>query len=103
MTVEEILAERQKVHGEFRTHATISQQLKNVVQHAPYNGAPAYAILPAPHREALDMILHKVARILNGDPNHKDHWDDIAGYATLVSKEIDHQRISNLVPQGSPA
>lgn len=29
------------------------------------------------------MILAKIARIVSGDPNHADHWDDIAGYALL--------------------
>jgi hypothetical protein len=37
-------------------------------------------------REALDMILHKIARIVNGNPNETDHWHDIAGYATLVEQ-----------------
>jgi len=30
------------------------------------------------------MILHKIARILNGDPEYSDNWHDIAGYATLI-------------------
>lgn len=81
--VDEILAERQKVHGEFSTHAHMAQNLKQVLWHAP--NAPR---LTAVQREGLEMILHKVARILNGNPNHKDHWDDIAGYATLVAKEV---------------
>jgi hypothetical protein len=37
----------------------------------------------------LEMIAHKIARILSGDPNHRDHWEDIAGYAELVVREID--------------
>jgi hypothetical protein len=39
-------------------------------------------------REALDMTAHKIGRILAGDPDHKDHWDDIAGYTTLVAREL---------------
>jgi hypothetical protein len=39
-------------------------------------------------REAIDMIMVKLSRILCGDPNHKDHWDDIAGYAMLVSRDL---------------
>jgi hypothetical protein len=39
-------------------------------------------------REAVEMILHKVGRIISGDPNVHDHWDDIAGYAKLVSERI---------------
>jgi hypothetical protein len=42
--------------------------------------------LTASQKEALDMIQHKVARILNGNANHQDHWVDIAGYA-----ELEHQ------------
>lgn len=37
-------------------------------------------------RESIDLIATKLARICCGDPNHRDHWDDIAGYATLVSQ-----------------
>ena len=38
--------------------------------------------------EALDMICHKIARIINGDPNHLDSWQDIAGYARLVAERL---------------
>ena len=31
-------------------------------------------------------MIHKVDT--NGDPNHKDHWDDVAGYAHIVSQRI---------------
>lgn len=34
------------------------------------------------------MIAHKIARILNGDPDYDDSWVDIAGYATLVVKKL---------------
>jgi hypothetical protein len=36
------------------------------------------------HRESLDLIATKIARILSGNPNDKDHWVDVAGYANLV-------------------
>jgi hypothetical protein len=39
-------------------------------------------------REALDMICSKMARIMNGDPNYVDSWEDIAGYATLVANRL---------------
>ena len=35
-------------------------------------------------QEALDMIQHKIARILNGDPYYEDSWVDIIGYAQLA-------------------
>jgi hypothetical protein len=34
-------------------------------------------------RESLDLIATKMARILSGDANEPDHWEDIAGYAML--------------------
>lgn len=34
------------------------------------------------------MILNKLARIL-ASPNNPDHWMDIAGYATLVYKDLE--------------
>ena len=42
-------------------------------------------------REALEMIQHKVARILNGDPTYTDNWIDIAGYATLVANRLEKE------------
>jgi hypothetical protein len=39
-------------------------------------------------REAIDMILHKLARIAAGNPYFEDHWKDIAGYASLPPKYI---------------
>lgn len=79
---DKILEERQKTHGEFKTHAAISQGFKKVACEL------AQSQLDPTQAEALEMIFHKIARILNGNPSHKDHWDDIAGYATLVSREL---------------
>lgn len=31
--------------------------------------------------EALDMIAVKISRILTGNGDFEDHWEDIAGYA----------------------
>ena len=78
--VGDILEERAKVHGDFKQQAHVAVLLKGVIV-----GKGRFS---AVHEEALSMILHKVARIVAGDPNHRDHWDDIAGYATLVSNEI---------------
>jgi len=38
--------------------------------------------------EALDMIQHKIARILNGDPYYEDSWVDVIGYAQLALDRI---------------
>lgn len=82
MTVNKILAQRQKTHGDFKNHAVISQELKAVLWKHDFQDLEPHQV------EALEMICHKIARILNGNPNYRDHWDDIAGYATLVPKEL---------------
>lgn len=75
-----LLTERGKTHGDYTIHAEITQDIKNVI----YNTA-GWANLNSPQRESLDMIAHKIGRIIAGDPDFRDHWDDIAGYAKLVA------------------
>jgi len=81
--IDMILAARHVTHGDFATHAVLSQRMKEVI-----HGSPNWDQLPPIMREALDMVLHKVARIMNGNPRHIDHWDDIAGYAKLVADDL---------------
>jgi hypothetical protein len=83
--IDEILDERGKRYGKFKDHATISQTLKHVVYGA---AAEQSTKLANDQVEALDMICHKIARILNGDPNYADSWIDIAGYAQLVADRL---------------
>lgn len=82
MDINEILADRGKRYGDFTTHAKITQQLKYIARDY-YTGDHRSL-----HVEALDMIFHKIGRILNGDPNYADSWDDIAGYAKLVADRV---------------
>ena len=84
-TVERTLEERGKRYGTFEGHAEISQQLKAVLR---VYEAKRGCDLDADQREALEMICHKMARIINGDPNYADSWHDIAGYATLINERL---------------
>ena len=81
--IDEILDERGKRYGKFLHHAVISQDIKDMMK---INGR--WNDLQADQREALEMIAHKIARILNGDPNYADSWIDIAGYAQLVADRL---------------
>jgi hypothetical protein len=81
--VAQTLVERGKRYGSFKTHAYISQEFKLMMR-----CSPGWDKLTASQKEALDMIQHKIARILNGDPNYPDSWHDIAGYAKLVEDEL---------------
>lgn len=79
MPIEDVLQQRGTRYGDFTTHAEISQSLKKAMQNTP-----GWQKLEPIHKEALEMVQHKVARILNGDPNYDDSWVDIAGYSQLV-------------------
>lgn len=83
--VDDTLDQRQKTYGLFITQANVSQQLKKVLF---YELAARNKDLVPDQTEALEMILHKIARIVNGDENHVDSWHDIAGYATLVADRL---------------
>lgn len=79
--IREILTERGKIYGQFKDHARISQKLKKILEsEIVVRGLH----LEHFHIEAISMICHKLARIVNGDPNYDDSWKDIAGYAQLV-------------------
>lgn len=84
MSIEDTLKERGKVYGEFKGHARIAQRIKMAMQIPPSN----WPSLSDDKKEALEMIAHKIARILNGDPNDKDSWHDIVGYAKLVDDNL---------------
>lgn len=83
MSVQETLDERQSTHGDFADHARVTQMLKTVIQNQP-----GWKNLNAMQRESLDMIAHKIGRIMAGNPNHADHWHDIQGYAKLIEDRI---------------
>ena len=84
-TTEQLLAERGQTHGDYTDHATITQQLKHVINLWD-KSFRSETKLNVVHRESLDMIVHKIGRILAGDPDFRDHWDVIAGYARLAAE-----------------
>jgi hypothetical protein len=85
--IEAVLNEREPQHGAFVNQAEISQALSEVMHRAAN-----YRNLTAYQRESLEMIQLKIARILEGDRKHPDHWRDIAGYARLVERELHQER-----------
>ena len=88
-TVETILQERGSTHGSYRLQGSFACSLK-----AHFRAQEGYSQLELWQKDALDMIAVKISRILHGNPMTKDHWDDIAGYATLCSKEIERDGIA---------
>lgn len=78
--IDAVLAERGSRYGEFAKHAEITQEIKAAIRLGP-----SFTRLEDDMVEALDMIAHKIGRIVNGDPRYADSWVDIAGYAKLVA------------------
>jgi len=86
--IKSTLDERGTRYGDFRAHAKVTQDFKSVLMDAL---ASRDKVLPDIQQEALEMIFHKVGRIINGDNNYADSWHDIAGYATLVEGDLDRE------------
>lgn len=80
---EALITERGSRYGKFKDGADIMQSLKDIMR-----DVDGWNNLTASQKEALDMIQHKIGRILNGDPTYDDSWKDIAGYATLIVNEL---------------
>lgn len=87
-SIDKTLTERGNRYGPFSGHALITQQLKEVMQ-----CNKGWSNLSRSQKESLEMIAHKIGRILNGDPSYIDSWHDIAGYATLVEKQLEGKDI----------
>lgn len=78
-----LLEQRGQNYGDFSGQASISQGLKDVAR----NGVQYDSLKPF-QKESVEMILHKIARIVNGNPNYIDSWRDIIGYSQLVVDEL---------------
>lgn len=78
-TVESTLSQRQSQYGEFKDVASTTEALFKLSVNENFTDD---------QRMAMYMICSKIARLANGDHNHKDSWHDIAGYATLVDKSL---------------
>ena len=83
--IEKVLEERGSTYGEFKSNGRIAGLMKEIARKGDGWDALDYY-----EREAIDMILHKIARVVNGY-RCKDNFVDIAGYATLVIKEYERE------------
>jgi len=86
MPIEETLAERGSRYGDFTNHAEIAQELQDSFRREKktHFSREGWERLSPVQRQALTVIADKIARILSGDPNYKDNWHDIQGYAKLA-------------------
>jgi hypothetical protein len=82
-STDEILKQRGSVHGEFKDVAVADVNLNTAMEIGKN-----WSSLEPYQQVSLKMIQHKIARILSGDPNYPDHWQDIMGYAKLTLDRI---------------
>lgn len=81
--IKKILEMRGNKYGKFTDHANVTQDLKEAMA----LGA-SWETLPPYMKESLEMVAHKIGRIVNGDPYYDDSWIDIIGYTQLVLDEL---------------
>ena len=81
--IDDTLDERGSRYGDFCEHARVTQNIKRAMYFS--KNWPA---LDDPMREALEMVAHKIGRILNGDEFYKDSWTDVIGYVRLIEKDL---------------
>src|SRR3954470_11493147 len=67
--INKVLEERGRTHGDFADVAAVDQALKRALR-----GGRNWAKLSVSYQCALEMIVHKAARVLSGDPDEPDHW-----------------------------
>ena len=86
VSVGKVLEARGQDYGKFRDSAALMQGIKRLLaDHAARHNK----LFADDQWEALEMIVHKISRIVNGNPDKVDHWVDIAGYATLVADRLE--------------
>jgi hypothetical protein len=82
-TVEQVLVERGNDYGDYASKAQFIQGVKYLMR-----TSPSWEAMDADMRESMEMIAHKMGRVVYGDPTHKDNFLDIAGYAKLVADRL---------------
>ena len=83
-TTMDIIKERAKTHGDYKSTSAWSQSLKDM-----FRSGGNWHNMNDGQKEALEMIAVKLARLLNGNPQFPDHWDDISGYGKLGANSIE--------------
>jgi len=83
--IDQTLDERAKDYGRFKDSAALMQGIKRLLADHALRHNKTFA---DDQWEALEMIVHKIGRIVNGNPDKVDHWVDIAGYAKLIADRL---------------
>ena len=78
---------RDHQHGGMEAVGRVAQRIKRAMR----DGQNWDRLGPG-HQEALDMVAHKIARVLSGaDPHDPQHWEDLAGYPIAAMRQTPQQ------------
>ena len=89
--IEKVLEERQATYGDYRDQFQVGYELKKIVREHGRHLHPVFI-------EAIEMVLTKISRILNGDEYYRDSYVDIIGYTKLMLDFVD----TNNEPENAP-
>lgn len=95
MTIDQTLAERGKTYGPFLEKAKTVQALIDVVIHEP-----GWERLAADQKQCIMVCFDKFARAIHGDPNHRDNFHDVVGYAKLVDDRMAAAEFDRFIAEG---
>jgi hypothetical protein len=82
--IDATLDERGKRYGSYMEKAFIIQEIKRILR-----SASSWERMDPDMQESLDMVIHKIGRIVTGDPEYLDSWIDVIGYAKLVADRLE--------------
>lgn len=82
--IDATLDERGKRYGSYMEKAYIIQDIKKILR-----AASSWEKMDPDMQESLEMVVHKIGRIVTGDPEYLDSWVDVAGYVTLIVRRLE--------------
>ena len=85
--IDNVLKQREQQYGDFKN---VSNIFKGIMNQVNLNKGPLFGLSESSEQwAAVHMIAMKLSRVVSGNPNNRDNWVDIAGYANLVLKSLD--------------
>lgn len=91
--LEQTIAQRRGRYGPLIESGEVAMKLEDYLR-----SLPGWERLAYDQREALAMVMHKISRIMCGDPDYDDSWIDIAGYAqNVVNRLREAQKVAAMM------
>lgn len=82
--IQDVLQARGANYGSFENQACLVQSLKRAL-----HSHPNWDSLDDDIKESFEMVVHKMARVVNGNPDYVDSYVDIVGYIQLVINRLE--------------